>query len=232
MKLLKGRHRWMLGVACGAALAVTARAQEGHPPTATAFVVHPDGYLLTATHVLKAAATVEVVLGGTRYTATVVGMDERHDIAVLRIPATNLPTLLLGNSQVVEVGEEVRAFGFPLARALGPSVKVTRGTVSGIDTTAVPPLLQIDATVNPGSSGGPLINAQGEVIGVVTAKLVGAGMANVGLAVPINEAKPLLQAHGVAFVTVGAPSQGDGLSLVKRVAPAVGLLIIVTVSGP
>jgi serine protease Do len=195
-------------------------------------VVHPDGYLLTATHVLKAAATVEVALGGARYAATIVGMDAQRDVAVLHIRAAHLPALPLGNSQAVEVGEEVWAFGFPLAHALGPSGKVTRGTVSGIDTTAVSPLLQIDATVNPGSSGGPLVNAQGEVIGVVTAKLVGEGMANVGLAVPINEAKPLLQAQGVAFVTVGAPAQGDGPNLVKRVAPAVGLLSIVTVSSP
>lgn len=130
MKVWRHGLRWMLVVTCGVALAGTLRAEEPRP-MATAFVVHPDGYLLTAAHVVKDAVKVEVAIGGKRYEATVLRVDEKRDLALLQIKAKNLPALPLGNSNVVEVGEEVRAFGFSLASALGDSVKVTRGTVSG-----------------------------------------------------------------------------------------------------
>jgi S1-C subfamily serine protease len=121
----------MLATSNVAALPVLA--QEGRP-TGTAFVVHPTGCLLTAAHVVTDALKVEVAIGDRRYDAAVLGVDEKRDLSVLRIQAKGLPALSLGNSSAVEVGEEVRAFGFPLARALGDSVKATRGTVTGIQT--------------------------------------------------------------------------------------------------
>lgn len=132
-------------------------AQEQGRPAGTAFVVHPDGYLLTAAHVVKDAVKVEVVIGEKSYSATVLGVDEKRDLALLQIQAKNLSVLSLGNSNAVQVGEEVRVFGFPLASALGDSVKVTRGTVSGIVTKEAQRVFQMDAAVNPGNSGGPLV---------------------------------------------------------------------------
>jgi WD40 repeat protein len=225
MTFLRRRLGWILVVVFGA-LAVTGRSQEGQTLTATAFVVHPEGYLLTAAHVVKGTVKVAVALGGTHYEATVVAIDEQHDLAVLSIEAQQLPTLVLGNAHAVEVGEEVRTFGFPLTSTLGDSVKVTRGTVSGIESKQAQQIFQIDAVVNPGSSGGPLVNEHGEVIGVVNAKLAGPGVSNVGLAVPITYAEPLLQDKEVAFTTKKMQTKLDGPSLVKHVVPAVGRIMV------
>jgi len=193
----------MLVVGFGVALAATVMAQETRS-TATAFVVHPDGYLLTAAHVVKDASKVDVAIGGQRYEATVLGVDEKPDLALLHIKAKGLPALPLGNSNAVERVEEVRAFGFLLSSVLGDSVKVTRGTVSGIETKVAQKVFQIDAAVNPGNSGGPLVNEKGEVISIINAKLAGVAVSNVGFTVPINYAKPLLRDEGVEFVTEGA----------------------------
>jgi len=212
-------------------LTLSLGAQDGKS-TGTAFVVNAEGYLLTCAHCVKDAGKVEVALGGQSYEAAVLGTDEPHDLAVLQISAKGLSALPLGNSNAVEVGEEVRAFGFPLASVLGANVKVTRGTVSGIETKEAQKSFQIDAPVNPGNSGGPLVNEKGEVIGVVNAKLAGEVVSNVGFAVPINYAKPLLRDEGVEFATEGATGKLDGPALVKYVSPAVALVTAIPKGGP
>jgi hypothetical protein len=221
---------FILGLSGGAAMRLMA--QEQGRPAGTAFVVHPDGYLLTAAHVVKDATQVEVVIEDKSYDARLVGVDVKSDLALLHIKAKNLPALLLSNSNAVQVGEEVRAFGFPLTSALGSSVKVTRGTVSGIETKDAQTVFQIDAAVNPGNSGGPLVTEKGEVIGVVNAKLAGLLVSNVGFAVPINYAKPLLRDAGVKFAAEGAKAKLDGPTLVRRVLPAVALMVVTRASPP
>jgi S1-C subfamily serine protease len=201
-------------------------AQGDGKPAGTGFVVHSDGFLLTAAHVIKDAARVEVVIGDKRHDANILAMDESRDLALLQIKAKSLPTLPLGDSNTVEVGEEVRVFGFPLAGALGDSVKVTRGTISGIETKGGEKIFQIDAAINPGNSGGPLVNDGSKVIGVIQAKLIGAIVSNVGFSVPINYAKLLLQNKGLGFGTQGAKSKLDGAMLVRRVIPAAALLMV------
>jgi hypothetical protein len=99
--------------------------QEAQKPTGTGFVVDANGYLLTCEHVVRDAAKVEVVIGEKTYEAAILVTDEKHDLALLEIKAKGLPSCRVGNSNKVEVGEEVRAFGFPLASVLGTSVKVT-----------------------------------------------------------------------------------------------------------
>ena len=99
------------------------------------------------------------------------------------------------------MGEEARVFGFPLAGALGDSVKVTRGTIPGIETKGGEKIFQIDAAIDPGNSGAPLVNDRGEVSDVIQAKLTGAIVSKVGFAVPINYAKLLLQNKGLGFWT-------------------------------
>ena len=152
-------------------------------------------------------------------------VDAKHDLAVIYIKANKLAFLTLGNSSTVAVGEEVRAAGFPLKAVLGDSLKVTRGTLSGIiKAMDGEQVFQIDAAVNPGNSGGPLVSETGEVIGVVSARLGGSLVSNVGFAVPINYAKRLLQARGVSFSSQEMTDKLDGATLVKRVAPGIAMV--------
>ncbi len=200
--------------------------------TGTAFVVHPDGYLMTCQHVVEGASKIEVAIGGKTYEATVLDADEVRDIALIRIAATGLPTLPLANSDAVELGEEVRAIGFPLSSILGDNVKQTRGTISGINTDEGQKVLQIDAGINPGNSGGPLVNERGEVVGVNFAKLVADVATSVGFAVPIDDAKPMLTTHGVKFKAGSGGAKLDGPALVKQVAMATALVTVTLGGGP
>jgi serine protease Do len=161
--------------------------------TGTGFVVNADGYLLTCFHVVKGAAKVRVSVGGKSYDAAVLSTDEKRDLALLQIPAKGLTPLPLANSNAVEVGQEVRAFGFPLASALGEDLKVTRGTVAGVSMREALKVIQIDAAVNPGNSGGPLVNMAGEVIGITSVKIVASEVEGIGYAISSNEAKPIIE---------------------------------------
>jgi hypothetical protein len=194
--------------------------------TGTAFVVHRSGYLVSCAHVVAGATRVEVTIGGDRYPATVALFDKANDLAVLKIMAKDLPELPLADSDAVELGQDVRAIGFPLSDVLGESLKATRGTVSGLQNKGGHQVLLIDASVNPGNSGGPLVNDQGEVLGVINAKLTGKEISNVASAVPINLAKQLLQEKGVAFKAKGAGAALNGPALVRQVSASVALVTV------
>lgn len=198
------------------------------PPSGTGsgFVVNSGGYLLTCAHVVSDAGRVTVTLGAKTWDATVLSVDELYDVALLQIPATRLTALPLADSKAVALGQEARAFGFPLASTLGEDLKVTRGTVAGISTREAKKIIQVDAAVNPGNSGGPLVNELGEVIGLVNAKLVGEDVTNIGFAVPSNYAKTLLQREGVTFSSTGVATKLDGPALVKLVSPSVALITV------
>ena len=198
------------------------------PPsgTGTGFVVNSEGYLLTCAHVVSDAARVTVTLSAKTWDTAVLGVEELYDVALLQIPATGLTALPLANSNEIAVGQEARAFGFPLASALGEDLKVTRGTVAGISMREAKKVIQIDAAVNRGNSGGPLVNELGEVIGLVNAKLVGADVTNIGFAVPGNYAKTLLLREGVTFSSTGVAVKLDGPALVKLVSPSVALITV------
>lgn len=204
--------------------------QEIGKGTGTAFCVNASGYLLTCAHVIKHASKIEVAIGGKTYEATVTTVDRKRDLAVIKVDAKGLPVLPLADSDAVELGQDVRALGFPLASALGESLKVTRGTISGINTTESQKAFQIDASLNPGNSGGPLVNQRGEVIGVNSAGLVGVGLTNIGFAVPANYARDLLRSKGVQPMATKAKENLDGPALVKQVSPAIGL-VTVTIGG-
>ncbi len=194
--------------------------------TGTAFVIHADGWLLTCAHVVGTAQTCQVSLGATKFPAKVIAKDTTHDLALLKIEAKALPTLPMADSDKVELGEEVRAIGFPLSTELGESVKATRGTIAGIIKKENRRLFQIDAALNPGNSGGPLVNEKGEVLGVSSAKFVGQDVDNIGLTVPSNDARAFLVANKVEFTTKGAEQKLDGPALVKRVTVAVALVTV------
>lgn len=147
------------------------------------FVIDSDGLIMTNNHVISDASTITVTLDdGTEYDASVVGRDLTHDLAVLRIDATGLDALSFGAMTSDDLGAEVITLGYPLG---SEDLNVTRGVVSAVKTNHGRNLtwVQTDAAVNPGNSGGPMLNLQGEVVGIVSAGLFGTTVENVGLAI-------------------------------------------------
>ncbi|MFO1436245.1 MAG: DegQ family serine endoprotease [Gammaproteobacteria bacterium] len=131
------------------------------------FIISPDGYILTNAHVVADADEVEVKLTDKReFKAKVIGVDRKSDVAVIRIDAKDLPTLRIGDANALKVGEWVAAIGSPF----GLENTVTAGVVSAksrlLPDDAYVPFIQTDVAVNPGNSGGPLLNMRGEVIGI------------------------------------------------------------------
>jgi S1-C subfamily serine protease len=155
-------------------------------------IVRSDGVVITNAHVVGNSRVVEVSLAdGRRYPGTVLDRDPTIDIAVVRIPATGLPTARLGDSDRLAAGQTAIAIGNPL----GLERTVTSGVVSAINRSPrgfeLSGLIQTDAAINPGNSGGPLLDSQARVIGINTVILQGA--AGLGFAVPINLANDMVQ---------------------------------------
>jgi len=158
-------------------------------------IVSADGYVLTNNHVVDGATEVKVAMSDKReMTAKVVGTDPKTDIALLKLDASNLPFVKLGNSSNVEVGDIALAVGNPF----GLGQTVTMGIVSAIGRgnlgiEAYEDFIQTDAAINPGNSGGALVDMKGELIGINTAILSGSGgNQGVGFAVPIDMARSVM----------------------------------------
>ncbi|MGQ0714953.1 MAG: S1C family serine protease [Gemmatimonadaceae bacterium] len=157
-------------------------------------VVRSDGVLLTNAHVVGNARSVEVRLAdGRRIPGEVLGRDPSIDIAVVRVNAGNLPTAPLGDSDALEAGQTAIAIGNPL----GLERTITTGVVSAVNRSprgfGLDGLIQTDAAISPGNSGGPLLDSRGQLIGINTAVIVGAGAEGLGFAVPINLAQDVMQ---------------------------------------
>lgn len=160
-------------------------------------IVSPDGYILTNDHVISGATEIVVSLADKReFKAKVVGTDPKTDIAVLKVDEKNLPTLPLGDSSKVEVGDIVLAMGNPF----GVGQTVTMGIVSatgrgGLGIETYEDFIQTDAAINPGNSGGPLVNLRAEVIGINTAIIArgSGGFQGIGFAVPSNMARDVMR---------------------------------------
>ncbi len=175
-------------------LAGSARADESlERPSGTGVIVHPDGYVLTAYHVLSRASRIIVVTPGEiRNRATVVAIDEARDLALLQIQAIGLFEAALGYAGNVRLDHPVFVAGFPFGL---PEVSVTRGRITAVRTKGLRTVFQIDAAINPGNSGGPLFNEDGEVVGIITTKFShpsGIPPEGMGFALPISFATPLL----------------------------------------
>jgi hypothetical protein len=194
---------------------------DGGEATSTAFAVTNDGYLLTCAHCVRGAEVIEVFLGKKSYQAKVIESDADLDLALLKIDATDIPCVTLSKTAKVELAQDIRAIGFPLSDVLGNSVKVTRGSIAGFVEEFETQSYQIDAAVNPGNSGGPLVDETGTVIGVVNAKLNGAQISKVGFAVPIKHACDMLERHQVNYKEDVQTKVLSGVELAKKVAPAV-----------
>jgi S1-C subfamily serine protease len=162
------------------------------------FILDKQGHILTNNHVIDNAQRVEVTLSDKhKYKATVVGVDKGHDLALLLISAPNLQPATLAESQSLTVGQRVYAIGNPF----GLSGTMTRGIISAIrsirgpNNNPIEDAIQTDAAVNPGNSGGPLLNSRGEVIGITTliANNGADQSSGIGFAIPINTAKAVLE---------------------------------------
>lgn len=159
-------------------------------------IISQDGYILTCAHVVSGATSVKVQLdNGDTYDATIVGSDSTSDIAVIKIEATGLTPAVIGDSDALAVGETVVAVGNPLGTL---SNSVTDGIISALNREVTVEdndmtLLQTDASISPGNSGGGLFNANGELIGIVNAKSSYSEAEGIGFAIPINTAMEIAQ---------------------------------------
>lgn len=158
-------------------------------------ILTEDGYIVTNNHVVEGGQNIRVCLqDGTEYAANLVGADPYTDLAVIKIEASGLPAATLGISASVTVGEPVYAIGNPLGVLTS---SVSQGIISGLDRSITVEshsmsLMQTDAAVNPGNSGGGLFNAKGELIGIVNAKSYGLDVEGIGFAIPMDAAKPII----------------------------------------
>ena len=219
-----------------AVVIVKVTTEEGES-SGSGFIVTPQGHIVTNAHVVEAATTVAVRLfGGELLPAEAMAVDPERDLAILKVERDGLPTMRLGSTDGVEVGDEVIAIGNALDIIGEPTV--TSGIVSGLDRYLEFPdgkrlvrLIQTDAAINPGNSGGPLVNAAGEVIGVNTAIQAASssirGIAEgIGYAISIDHARPIIDQllEGVVqakaylgvrivsvedFIASGAPDESD-----------------------
>ncbi len=194
---------------------VFSRLSDGGLSTGSGFVIDPNGLVVTAQHIFQAGGTPGIVIPGSpQLPAAIVAADRNADIVILRVNRTGLPTIPLGDSATLRQGDEVLAIGYPRAEALGINDSVvTRGIVSSLR----PDLIQIDAALNPGNSGGPILNLRGDVVGIAVAGLRGA--AGINFAVPINSLKPMLASVG-SSATSPPPAGGPNPIPAPTASPA------------
>jgi serine protease Do len=196
------------------------------------FILTEDGYILTNYHVIEGSSSITVTLyDDTSYEATLVGYDESNDIAVLKVDATGLAPVVLGDSDDLNVGDTVVAIGNPLGEL---TFSLTQGAVSALNrqitlsSDLTMDLIQTDCAINSGNSGGALFNLYGEVIGITNAKYSSSGSSseasidNIGFAIPINSVRSIVQSIiekgyiskpyiGVYYSDVDEKSQAYGL---------------------
>ena len=159
-------------------------------------IISADGYIVTNQHVIADATEISIVLNsGEEHKATLVGADEKTDLAVLKINATGLTPATLGDSNLAEVGDLAVAIGNPLGQELAGTV--TSGVISAVNRKMTVDnrtynLIQTDAAINPGNSGGALVNKYGEVIGINSIKMSQSGVEGIGFAIAMSEAKPII----------------------------------------
>ena len=195
------------------------------------FIFSDDGYILTNFHVVEDSDSITVAMyDGKTYDAKLIGYDEGNDVAVLKIEATGLVPVVLGDSDKVNVGDSVVAIGNPLGEL---TFSLTSGAISAKDREitmsngATMRLMQTDCAINSGNSGGALFNLYGEVVGITNAKYSnssssGASIDNIGFAIPINKARAIAESIiekgyvskpyiGISVTTVSSETQSYGL---------------------
>lgn len=174
-------------------------------------LIRKDGYVLTNHHVIEGAATITVTLhDGTEHPAQIVGYDEKNDVAVLKIEGSDFTAATIGKSKGLAVGDLAVVIGNPLGKLGGT---VTAGIISALDRKIqlegrTLTLLQTDAAINAGNSGGGLFNAKGELVGIVVAKGSGTGIEGLGFVIPIDTAAPIADDIIASGTITGRPAAG------------------------
>lgn len=210
----------------------------------TGFIYSSDGLIVTNNHVIDGVKrTIEVTLGdGRTFKASLLGRDPLEDLAVLKVDATGLPTAKIGKSSKIKVGDDVIAIGNALA--LEGGLSVTRGIISGLDRTIDTELnfelqgvIQTDTAINRGNSGGPLVNSDGEVIGINTAIANPSYAQNIGFAIAIDRAKPIIENlrqgidRKIAFVGIAAQDVNERLVRELSLKVSEGALVVEIQAG-
>jgi hypothetical protein len=205
----KGRHLDIPAIsqeAKGSIVSIVMSDKDGHPiAQGSGFLISKDGHVVTNYHVIKTGSSAIVKLpdGAFFVVDGVLASDKDRDVAIIKAHGNDFRTLTLGDSDRLQVGEEVVAIGSPLSL----ESTVSNGIVSAIRTVEDEggKFVQVTAPISPGSSGGPLFNMAGEVVGITTSHLIGGQ--NLNFAIPINAVKPMLRA---TFSTVSAlPDEAD-----------------------
>ena len=201
------------------------------PASGSGFILTEDGYIVTNYHVIENSTSISVALyDGSTYDANIVGYDDSNDIAVLKIEATGLTPVILGDSSQMYVGDQVLAIGNPLGEL---TFSLTGGLISALNRQITLDnlyldLIQTDCAINSGNSGGPLFNMYGEVIGITNAKYSSSGSSsiasidNIAFAIPINNVKTIITSIiengyyakpyiGVSISDLGSDYHGFGL---------------------
>ena len=209
------------------------------------FILSADGYLLTNYHVIESASSIKATLyNGKSYDATLIGYDESNDIAVLKIDAEGLTPVTLGDSDNLNVGDDVIAIGNPLGEL---TFSLTSGSVSALNrevtlsSNVTMNLIQTDCAINSGNSGGALFNLYGEVVGITNAKYSGssgsgASIDNIGFAIPINSVRSIVDSIiEKGYVTkpyIGVMVSDVGEESTKYGLPEGAAVVSVTEGGP
>ena len=207
-------------------------------------IISSDGYILTCAHVVDGASTITVTIDDKDYTATLVGEDTTSDVAVIKIDATGLTPATVGDSDSLKVGQSVMAVGNPLGELGGT---VTGGmisalnrsvTIQGTSSTNTMSLIQMDASVSPGNSGGGLFNMNGELVGIVNAKSSSSDAEGLGFAIPINDAIEVAQQLLENGYVTGRPYLGitylgveDAQTAAQLGVNAYGVYVVEVVKG-
>jgi S1-C subfamily serine protease len=229
----------------------TGGSQQGEA-IGTGFIVRSDGIIVTNCHVVEGASKLTVSTSATRpvqYAARVIGGDCLHDVAILKVSATNLPTVGLGSSASLQLGQRVVALGYALALEGGPTV--TTGIVSALNRTiqaqdaqcqvckngsrTYTGVIQTDAAINHGNSGGPLVNMEGQVVGINSAGDDNAQ--NIGFAIAIDSVKDIVAKAetdplaAAAYIGVSAQTVTPDVALQFQLKTQSGAYIVETVPG-
>ena len=198
------------------------------------FIINEEGYILTNYHVIQGAQEISVTLSNdVTTTAQVVNYDENQDVAMIKITdeSVEIPaTVELGDSDALQPGEEVIAIGTPLSTEL--SSTVTKGIISAtsrsvaVESGVTMNLIQTDAAINAGNSGGPLVNTKGEVVGINSSKISGEAVEGIGFSIPINDIKDKIESLSKPILNLGISVRTIDEALSKQLNMEQGLYIV------
>ena len=198
------------------------------------FIINEEGYILTNYHVIQGAQEISVTLSNdVTTTAQIVNYDENQDVAMIKITdeSVKIPaTVELGDSDSLQPGEEVIAIGTPLSTEL--SSTVTKGIISAtsrsvaVQSGVTMNLIQTDAAINAGNSGGPLVNTKGEVVGINSSKISGEAVEGIGFSIPINDIKDKIESLSKPILNLGISVRTIDEALSKQLNMEQGLYVV------